>query len=240
MPIVTITFFPRNICPGDICPYKQYFSCYLPNSDQTLRVVPGTLYFNCNGHICPGNIGPGKICPYHEYFRCYWPNFDKTFWVQFLEAVISFDQNIFGPNFVWPKLFWTYTFFWTQNLNPNFCWPIIVWIQTVLDQHFLGLNFFLTQIVLDLRFLDQNFVWTKCFSYRPEKILLNFNINATTTFLYPNLSAPKILPEFVLIRNLSAIILNEPNFFSPKFFKLQISLEPKHFWRRIVFDQKFF
>ena len=166
------------------------------------------------------------------------------FWQNFLGTIFG------GRDFFWSKYFWTkfcltQTFldlhiFWTQNLNPNFCWPIIVWIQTVLDQHFLGLNFFLTQIVLDLRFLDQNFVWTKCFSYRPEKFLLNFNINATTTFLYPNLSAPKILPEFVLIRNLSAIILNEPNFFSPKFFKLQISLEPKHFWRRIVFDQKFF
>ena len=204
MPIVTVTFFPCNICPGDICPYKQYFSCYWPNSDQTLRVVPGTLYFNCNGHICPGNIGPGKICPYHEYFSCYWPNFDKTFWTQFLEAVISFDQNIFGPNFVWPKLFWTYKFFWTQNfkkfgpkffLEPKFCEPKILLTNNCLDPNFfgptfLGPNFFLAQIVLDLRFLDQNFVWTKCFSYRLEIILLNSNINATTTsctqlFLHP-------------------------------------------------------
>ena len=157
MPIVTVTFFPCNICPGDICPYKQYFSCYWPNSDQTLRVVPGTLYFNCNGHICPGNIGPGKICPYHEYFRCYWPNFDKTFWAQFLEAVISFDQKFFFTKFFGPKLFFWLNFFdqnflgptnfldtkfkkdSTQNfyVNPKFCWPIIV-----LDPNFFGPTFF--------------------------------------------------------------------------------------------------
>ena len=92
MPIVTVTFFPCNICPGDICPYKQYFSCYWPNSDQTLRVVPGTLYFNCNGHICPGNIGPGKICHIINISDVTDPIL-TTFWVQFLEeAMISFDQ----------------------------------------------------------------------------------------------------------------------------------------------------
>ena len=28
--------FPGNICPGDVCPYQQYLSCYWPNFDQTL------------------------------------------------------------------------------------------------------------------------------------------------------------------------------------------------------------
>ena len=27
-----------NICPGDICPYQQYLSCYWPDFDQTLKV----------------------------------------------------------------------------------------------------------------------------------------------------------------------------------------------------------
>ena len=76
---------------------------------------------------------------------------------------------------------------------------------------------------------DQNFVWTKCFSYRPDIILLNSNIDATTTSLHPNLSAPKILPKSVQIRNLSEIILNEPNFFSLNIFKLPISLDPNIF-----------
>ena len=30
MPTVTVTF--------DICPYQEYFSCYLPDFDQTLNV----------------------------------------------------------------------------------------------------------------------------------------------------------------------------------------------------------
>ena len=28
---------PCIICPGDICPYQQYFSCYQPDLDQTLN-----------------------------------------------------------------------------------------------------------------------------------------------------------------------------------------------------------
>ena len=151
--------------------------------------------------------------------------FGHNFWRPwFLLIKILLDQILFDPNFFGPTNFFGHkiwksldpNFFRSQNfVNPKVCWPIIVWIQTFLDQHFLGLNFFFTQIVLDLRFLDQNFVWTKCFSYRPEIILLNSNINATTTSLHPNLFAPKILPR--LIRNLSAFILNEPNFCQPKF-----------------------
>ena len=106
--------------------------------------------FNCHSHICLGNIGPGKICSYHEYFS-HWPNFDKTFWTQFLEAVISFDQNTFRPNFVWPKLFWTYKLFWTQNLKkfgpkfssePKFCEPKILLTHNCLDPNFFGPTFF--------------------------------------------------------------------------------------------------
>ena len=29
---------PSNICLGDICLYKKFFSCYWPNSSQTLNV----------------------------------------------------------------------------------------------------------------------------------------------------------------------------------------------------------
>ena len=28
----------QHVCPGDICPYKQYLSCYWSNFDQTLIV----------------------------------------------------------------------------------------------------------------------------------------------------------------------------------------------------------
>ena len=27
-----------NICPADICPFQEYFSCYWPNFDETLKV----------------------------------------------------------------------------------------------------------------------------------------------------------------------------------------------------------
>ena len=177
MPIVTVTFFPCNICPGDICPYKQYFSCYWPNSDQTLRVVPGTLDFNCNGHICPGNIGPGKICPYEEYFSCYWPDFDKKFWTQFLEVVIYFDQNFWTKfclteSFLDLQIFletkfkkiWTQNFFRSKNfVNPKFCWPIIL-----LDPNFFGPTFFGTwflswpKLFWTKSFCTQNFAYI-CF-----------------------------------------------------------------------------
>ena len=136
MPIVTVTFFPCNIRPGDICPYKQYFSCYWPNSDQTLRVVPGTLYFNCNGHICPGNIGPGKICPYHEYLSCYWHNFDKTFEPNFwrpwyLLIKIFLDQIFFYTKFFGPTNFFGHKI-WT-SLDPNFFGAKILWTQNFVD-----------------------------------------------------------------------------------------------------------
>ena len=29
---------PGNICPGDIFPYQEYFSCYWPDLDETLKV----------------------------------------------------------------------------------------------------------------------------------------------------------------------------------------------------------
>ena len=29
--------FPNNICPGDICPYQEYLSCYWLDLDQTLN-----------------------------------------------------------------------------------------------------------------------------------------------------------------------------------------------------------
>ena len=96
---------PCNICPGDICPYQQYLRYYWPDFDQILRVVPGTLYFNCNGHICPGNIGPGKICPYHEYFSCY------------LDTIFE------GRDFFWSKYFWT-TFSLTETQSWEKCWGV--------------------------------------------------------------------------------------------------------------------
>ena len=34
----------HDICPGDICPYHQYLSCYCPNLDQTLKKGPGNKY----------------------------------------------------------------------------------------------------------------------------------------------------------------------------------------------------
>ena len=36
--------YPCNICPGDICPYQQYLSCYWPDFDQILKVGSWDLY----------------------------------------------------------------------------------------------------------------------------------------------------------------------------------------------------
>ena len=52
-----------NICPGDICPYQEYLSCYWPDFDQTLKsrfLGPSWTNFFCHGYICPGNISHRK------------------------------------------------------------------------------------------------------------------------------------------------------------------------------------
>ena len=87
--------------------------------------------------------------------------------------------------------------------------------------------------------LDKYFVRTKYFSYQPEIILLNSNINATTTSLDPNLSGPKIWQKFVLIRNLWAIISNDSSVLS-QIFLVQISLNSKYLWTQNIFGAKSF
>ena len=65
--------FPVNICPGDICPYQEYLSCYWPDVNQTLGrfLEPFLTDANHYGDICPVNICLGNICPYQEYLSCY-------------------------------------------------------------------------------------------------------------------------------------------------------------------------
>ena len=152
------------------------------------------------------------------------------------------DQILFEPNILGPTHFLghkkknlTQNFFRSQHfVEPKFGWPRIV-----LDPNFLGLNFFLDLNCLDSKFLDQNFVWTKYFSYRPEIILLNFNIDETTTSLDPNLSGPKVLPKFVLIRNLRAIILNYGSILS-QIFGAQISLYSEFLRTQKIFGAEAF
>ena len=69
-------------------------------------------------------------------------------------------------------------------------------------------------------------------------------------FFASNLSAPKILPKFVLIRSISAIILNERNFLAQTFLNSKFiwtqnifgaeSLSTKIFLFRHFWDQKSF
>ena len=76
-----------NICPGNICPYQEYLSCYWPDVNQTLKVGFWNLFLtdaNHYGDICPINICLGNICPYQEYLSCYWPVFDHTLKIAFL------------------------------------------------------------------------------------------------------------------------------------------------------------
>ena len=149
------------------------------------------------------------------------------------------DQILFDPNFFGPtKNFWTINFkrigpnFFTE---PKFCGPKILLTQNCfLTNIFWDLIFFWAQIVL-----DKYFVRTKYFSYQPEIILLNSNINATTTSLDPNLSGPKIWQKFVLIRNLWAIISNDRSGLS-QIFLVQISLNSKYLWTQNIFGAKSF
>ena len=114
------------MCPGDICPYEEYLSCYRLNFDQTLKVdskkFVGFLFLeseHCTQNFCTQNLLDSKN---------FWtPNFSgpKVLLDLYFFNLNFLDQNFLGPNvFLYPnfwivfliKSFWTY-FFSTKTIT---------------------------------------------------------------------------------------------------------------------------
>ena len=129
------TLFPGMICPGDICPYQQYLSCYWYDFDQTFW----TQFFG--GHKCCGS-------------KCSWTKLLQTqpfFWTIIFFSEPKFRaQNFRTSNFTGPKNFWT----------PNFSDPNFFFRPEI----FFALKFFFrTNIFFKIFFWTQNFFWPKSF-----------------------------------------------------------------------------
>ena len=147
--------WPGNICPGNICLYQQYFSCYWSEFDQTLKVMflgQSLTDANCHGDICPGNICPRNICPVQEYLTCYWPIFDSTFWTKFWQALISLDQKCFWTRHFLdqtlkkmdPKFCRSKTFFWQKRFWTKF---FCIFVHRIFgSKFFLDTTFFMIKI----------------------------------------------------------------------------------------------
>ena len=125
--------FQGNICPGDICPYQEYLSCYWPNFDQTfLAQFFESLNFLAQNFVSlkffEHNIFLdqncfGDICPYQEYLSCYWPDFYKTFWVfedhNFFWTLIFWPNILLNQHHFWPKFFLDKICFWIKKFYKN-------------------------------------------------------------------------------------------------------------------------
>ena len=136
-----------DICPGNICPYQEYLSCYVPNFDQTFwnQVFVDPQFF---GH------------------KTFWIRI--LFWIQnFFGLKILLTQSFFRIKMFWPeinstvfvqKVFWIKNFgskeIWTKKIfsDQHFFQPKIF-----LDQTFFGQKFFGFKIALDWKFLGLKF-----------------------------------------------------------------------------------
>ena len=118
-----------NICPGDICPYQEYPSCYWPDVDKTLKVgfwnhlyqmptlmvifVQSTFALVTFVHIRNISAVTDSI----------WPNykggFQKNFDFNFLEPD-HFTQNVCTQNLLDSKFFGSQIFFPKVFLDLNF------------------------------------------------------------------------------------------------------------------------
>ena len=144
---------PWNICPGYICPYQQYLSCYWPNFDQTSKSA-GTIFNRCQlsrwhlsrQHLSWQHLSISEISQLL---------LTKFFGSNYLGALIIGPKFFLDLNFVFTKLFLT-----QKCLRPN-----IFWEPMFLDPTFFGQ--FEQRILLDQQiffgpkfFLDILFYWT--------------------------------------------------------------------------------
>ena len=111
---------PRKMCPGDICPYQQYLSCYWLNFDETLKVgswenleqIP--RWNLTKQHLSWQYLSKYWIFQLLEYLSCYCPNH--------YGALIFVDQQFLVAT-LWPAHFCKYdTFFsnssiWCQEIR---------------------------------------------------------------------------------------------------------------------------
>ena len=138
------------ICPGNICPYQQYLSCYRPDFDQTSK--SGTICSRCQ-HVTWRHLSLLAISQLllNEFWtKLFLPNI-------FLELIFS------GPDFFWNlELFYGNIIsdpIWLNQtcLVPNNFWTLnLLGSKTILDQNvFWQKKPYFNQFFLP-KFLEQN------------------------------------------------------------------------------------
>ena len=99
-----IHIYPCSICPGDICPYQQYFSCCWPF---------------CIHFLVPLLFGP----------QIFVPNF-SFFWLDFFIQHFLY-KNFFGLKLSWDQIFFNLSSLGLRFLEQYFCRHLFFYLNFV-------------------------------------------------------------------------------------------------------------
>ena len=82
---------PGNICPCNICPYEEYFSCYWPDFDETLKLAAWE------------HLEQIPTVTVKFLLTKFWPTYKSRFQKKFTSIfrARSFYLEILQPKFVW-------------------------------------------------------------------------------------------------------------------------------------------
>ena len=159
--------FVRAICPGDICPYQEYLSCYWqplwPNFKDRFLGISRTDS-NCHSGIYPDNICPDDIYPYQEYLSCYRINFDQTLKVDSQKNVLTL--------IILPKSFCTLNLLDLTFLDLNFLtsfWSTLFGTYLFLTGNYFGSNTFKPKVFRTWIIFGSNIFWTWFFRQKYQQ-----------------------------------------------------------------------
>ena len=162
-----------DICPGNICPYKEYLSCYWPNFDQTFRTQLFLGFYFLDPKCCRPKIFWIQIFWIQNFFGL------KILLTQSFFGTQTFcDPKLFNPKNFGPKILLVRNIFWIKNFRSKQIWNK----KDFLDQPFFQSKGLLDQTFWDKIFLDLKLFWTENFwdkylTYLSAwYILLNSNI----------------------------------------------------------------
>ena len=128
--------YPVNICPDDICPYKEYLSCYQLNCDQTSKVDSKKkiwrLIFRTRSFY------PKLLCPKFVGLKKFWT---LMFWTKTFQDLSFFYLNLFLDPMLLGLKFFGHGLFLDQKIaDPIFFLTKTTIISTTKTKTLLGFD----------------------------------------------------------------------------------------------------